>query len=104
MELGIGIHGEPGRRREQLGTAREIVEAMVEAVVGDLAPAAGAKVLAFVNGIGGTPLIELYLLYGEMERQLAPHGLDRHGGWSAATSRRWRWPASRSRCSSSTTS
>jgi dihydroxyacetone kinase-like protein len=76
IELGIGIHGEPGRRREALGTASEIADAMVEAVVSDLAPASGAKVLPFVNGMGGTPLLELYLLYGEIERGLRAHGLD----------------------------
>src|SRR5215210_4974272 len=50
VELGIGIHGEPGRRREPLGTARELAATMVEAVTGDLRPADGARVLAFVNG------------------------------------------------------
>jgi phosphoenolpyruvate---glycerone phosphotransferase subunit DhaK len=75
IELGIGIHGEPGRRREQIRTAREIVEVMTEAVLSDLAPAEGARVLPFVNGMGGTPQIELYLLYGEVERQLRAAGL-----------------------------
>src|SRR3954465_6755015 len=60
-ELGIGIHGEPGRRREPLGSAKEIAEVMTEAVLSDLAPGDGARVLAFVNGMGGTPQIELYL-------------------------------------------
>ena len=76
MEVGIGIHGEPGRRREPLGTAAEIAELCVEAVVSDLAPASGAKVLPFVNGMGGTPQIELYLLYGEIERRLRERGLE----------------------------
>jgi phosphoenolpyruvate---glycerone phosphotransferase subunit DhaK len=75
IELGIGIHGEPGRRREQIRTAREIVEVMTEAVLSDLAPGEGARVLPFVNGMGGTPQIELYLLYGEVERQLRAAGL-----------------------------
>jgi phosphoenolpyruvate---glycerone phosphotransferase subunit DhaK len=70
MEVGIGIHGEPGRRRSALGSAREVAATMVEAVVSDLKPASGARVLVFVNGMGGTPLLELYLLYGEVERQL----------------------------------
>src|SRR3979490_1280731 len=70
MEVGIGIHGEPGRRRAPLGPAREVAATMVEAVVSDLRPAAGARVLVFVNGMGGTPLLELYLLYGEIDRQL----------------------------------
>jgi dihydroxyacetone kinase-like protein len=76
MEVGIGIHGEPGRRRAQLGTAREIADIMVEAVVSDLGAAPGAKVLPFVNGMGGTPQLELYLLYGEVERGLREAGLD----------------------------
>src|SRR5436309_5933548 len=69
MEVGIGIHGEPGRRREPVGPARQIADLMVEAVVSDLKPAAGAQVLPFVNGMGGTPQLELYLLYGEVERR-----------------------------------
>jgi len=76
MEVGIGIHGEPGRRREPLGGAAEIAELLVEAVVSDLEPSEGAKVLPFVNGMGGTPQIELYLLYGEVERRLRDAGLD----------------------------
>jgi phosphoenolpyruvate---glycerone phosphotransferase subunit DhaK len=75
MEVGIGIHGEPGRRREALGTAAQIADIMVEAVVSDLAPAEGARVLPFVNGMGGTPQLELYLLYGEVERGLRERGL-----------------------------
>ena len=74
MELGIGIHGEPGRRRAPLASASDIAESMVEAVVSDLAPAPGARLLAFVNGMGGTPSIELYLLYGEVERRLRERG------------------------------
>jgi dihydroxyacetone kinase-like protein len=75
MEVGIGIHGEPGRRREAVGSAHEIAALMVEAVVSDLAPAQGAEVLPFVNGMGGTPQIELYLLYGEIEAALLAAGL-----------------------------
>jgi dihydroxyacetone kinase-like protein len=76
MEVGIGIHGEPGRRREPVRSAHEIVETMLEAVLSDLKPADGAKVLAFVNGMGGTPLIELYLLYNEVDTQLRAAGLE----------------------------
>jgi dihydroxyacetone kinase-like protein len=76
MEVGVGIHGEPGRRRAPLGTAAEIADLLVETVVGDLAPKAGAPLLVFVNGLGGTPLLELYLLYGEVERRLRAAGLD----------------------------
>jgi dihydroxyacetone kinase-like protein len=76
MEVGIGIHGEPGRSREPLGSAGEIAGLMVEAVLSDLKPDDGAKVLPFVNGMGGTPQIELYLLYGEVEKRLRDAGLD----------------------------
>jgi len=76
MEVGIGIHGEPGRRREPLASAHEIAALMVDAVVSDLKPADGAKVLPFVNGMGGTPQLELYLLYGEVENALREAGLE----------------------------
>src|SRR6202007_590940 len=75
IELGIGIHGEPGRRRAPLGSASETVDIIVEAVVSDLKPKKGAKVLAFVNGMGGTPLLELYLLYGEVDKKLRAAGI-----------------------------
>jgi dihydroxyacetone kinase-like protein len=76
IELGIGIHGEPGRRREEMRTAREIVEVTLEAILSDLKPGDGARVLPFVNGMGGTPLLELYLLYGEVDRQLRAAGVE----------------------------
>ncbi len=76
MEVGIGIHGEPGRRRAPLGSAAEIADIMVEATTSDLAAKSGANVLAFVNGMGGTPLLELYLLYGEVDKRLRALGLN----------------------------
>ncbi len=76
IELGVGIHGEPGRRRAPLGSAREVVEIMVEAVISDLKPKRGSKVLAFVNGMGGTPLLELYLIYGEVDEKLRKAGIE----------------------------
>jgi dihydroxyacetone kinase-like protein len=76
IEVGIGIHGEPGRRREPLSPARDIAATMVEAVVSDLQPASGAPVLVFVNGMGGTPELELYLLYGEVDRLLRDAGVE----------------------------
>src|SRR5438094_8424602 len=66
IEFGVGIHGEPGRRRERLAPASEIVAEMTEAILSDLAPKSGANLLAFVNGLGGTPLIELYVIYNEL--------------------------------------
>jgi dihydroxyacetone kinase-like protein len=75
MEFGVGIHGEPGRRREKIRPASEIVAEMADAVLSDLDPPSGSNVLAFVNGLGGTPLIELYLIYNELTKQLADRGL-----------------------------
>jgi dihydroxyacetone kinase-like protein len=75
MEFGVGIHGEPGRRRDKIRPASEIVEQMAEAVLGDLDAPSGSNVLAFVNGLGGTPLIELYVVYHELAKQFEKHGL-----------------------------
>ena len=70
MEIGIGIHGEPGRERMKLKPVAEIVEMMATVVVDDLPFAQGDDVLAFVNGMGGTPLIELYIVYNELAKFL----------------------------------
>jgi phosphoenolpyruvate---glycerone phosphotransferase subunit DhaK len=75
IEVGIGIHGEPGRRRIPLASAREIAELLVTPVVEDLDFTGGDGVLAFVNGMGGTPLVELYLMYGEVARLLEKAGV-----------------------------
>ncbi|MGI8625491.1 MAG: dihydroxyacetone kinase subunit DhaK [Geodermatophilaceae bacterium] len=75
MELGVGIHGEPGRKRVPLATAKEIAELVLDAVLTDLPFARGDKVLAFVNGLGGTPLLELYVMYHEVDRILATQGV-----------------------------
>jgi dihydroxyacetone kinase-like protein len=75
MEFGVGIHGEPGRRREKVRPAAEIVAEMAEAILGDLNAPSGSNVLAFVNGLGGTPTIELYVIYNELAKQLKEHGL-----------------------------
>lgn len=75
MEIGIGIHGEPGRTRIKLKSAHEIVEMMATAIVDDLPYKSGDKVLAFVNGMGGTPLIELYVVYNELSNFLKGRGI-----------------------------
>jgi phosphoenolpyruvate---glycerone phosphotransferase subunit DhaK len=69
LELGIGIHGEPGRERRAMMTSREIADAAVDAIVEDLRP--DGPVLALVNGMGGTPLLELYGFNAEVHRALA---------------------------------
>jgi dihydroxyacetone kinase-like protein len=63
MEIGVGIHGEPGRKRMTLRPADEIVEMLMEPIISDLPYRRGDEVLLFVNGLGGTPLIELYIVY-----------------------------------------
>lgn len=73
MEMGVGIHGEPGRRRVALRSANEIAEEMVAAIAGDLK--AKGDALLFVNGFGGTPAMELYLMYNAAAAQLAKHGI-----------------------------
>jgi dihydroxyacetone kinase-like protein len=74
MEVGIGIHGEPGRYRRPLGTATEIAEHLVTPVCDDL-DFTGAPVIAILNGMGGTPLIELYLMYGQVAPLLEARGI-----------------------------
>ena len=75
MEIGVGIHGEPGRRRVALAPADEVVRGMMDAIVSDLAPKAGAPLLLLVNGFGGTPLMELYLMYDAARRFCAGRNL-----------------------------
>ena len=75
MELGIGIHGEPGRRRVPVAPAREVAEMLLEPVLADLDFTGGDGVFAFVNGMGGTPLLELYLVYGEVAAVLEKAGV-----------------------------
>jgi dihydroxyacetone kinase-like protein len=75
IEIGIGIHGEPGRRRVPAAPAREVAEMLVEPILADLDFTGGDGVLAFVNGMGGTPLIELYLMYSEVANILAKSGV-----------------------------
>jgi dihydroxyacetone kinase-like protein len=76
MEIGIGIHGEPGSRRGRLETADEIADDLVEALVADLALSEGARVAVLVNGLGATPLEELYLLYRRTHQVLADRGIE----------------------------
>jgi dihydroxyacetone kinase-like protein len=75
MELGVGIHGEPGRRRVKLQAADAIAAEMVQAILKDLAPKPGSEVLLLVNGFGGTPAMELYLMFNSARRLLDGAGL-----------------------------
>jgi dihydroxyacetone kinase-like protein len=75
MEIGIGIHGEPGRIRMKLKTAAEVTEILTNTILDDLPFKQGDSVLAFVNGMGGTPLIELYIIYNELAKICAGRGI-----------------------------
>ena len=70
MEIGVGIHGEPGRTRQKLATADEITEMLANPILDDLPFGRGDRVLAFVNGMGGTPLIELYVVFNKLAADL----------------------------------
>ena len=75
MELGVGIHGEPGRRRVKLASADEIAAELTGAILKDLSLKAGQEVLLLVNGFGGTPMLELYLMVNAVRKVLAGHQL-----------------------------
>src|SRR5271163_224418 len=75
MEIGVGIHGEPGRRRVKLMRADAIAAEMVTAILGDLGSEARGEAILLVNGFGGTPLMELYLIYGIVRRLIEAAGI-----------------------------
>ncbi|MBV8654382.1 MAG: dihydroxyacetone kinase subunit DhaK, partial [Alphaproteobacteria bacterium] len=75
MEMGVGIHGEPGRRRVKLGSADAIAEEMAAAIIGDFGNAAAGEALLLVNGFGGTPAMELYLMYHLLRALIERRGL-----------------------------
>ncbi|UUZ77779.1 dihydroxyacetone kinase subunit DhaK [Polaromonas sp. P1(28)-13] len=83
MEVGVGIHGEPGRRREKLQRADVIVDELLSTIIRDLDLAAGSEVLLHVNGFGGTPLMELYLLHHSAQLALQVPGVQnrKNLGW-----------------------
>lgn len=78
MEIGMGIHGEPGMKREKLHSADEVAERMTNALLEDLQPAAGTRVAVMVNGLGATPPEELYILYRTVHRVLGQNDLPVH--------------------------
>ena len=70
MEFGVGIHGEPGRRRDKIKSAQEITNELLNAILEDLKPENKDEILLFVNGMGGTPISELYLIYDNARKML----------------------------------
>lgn len=76
MEVGVGIHGEPGRATVSLAPARQVAEMLMEPILSDLPFKKGDRVITFVNGMGGTPLLELYVMFGEVARILDGHGIE----------------------------
>lgn len=76
MEVGVGIHGEPGRRREKLQPAKQIAATAVESILAAKPLQRGDRAIVMVNGLGGTPQIELYLLYGHVAELLAEQGVE----------------------------
>ena len=75
MEMGVGIHGEPGRRRVKLASAEALAKEMINAIVADFDHPSSGDALLFVNGFGGTPAIELYLMYNAARKILENRGL-----------------------------
>jgi dihydroxyacetone kinase-like protein len=75
MEIGVGIHGEPGRTRMKIATADEVTEMLATPILDDLPFQSGDRVLAFVNGMGGTPLIELYVVFNKLAQICADRGI-----------------------------
>jgi len=75
MEIGVGIHGEPGRRRTKMATADEVVDELLKAIVPDLPFEADDEVALMINGLGGTPISELYVLYGSAHQRLIERGI-----------------------------
>ena len=75
MEVGVGIHGEPGRKRVPLENAHDIARDLVTAITDD-ADFTGAPVIVLLSGLGGTPLIELYVIYADIAEALAEHGIE----------------------------
>lgn len=76
IEIGIGIHGEPGRHRVPMANADAITDMLVDPILEDMKPESGSKVLLFVNGMGGTPEAELYIVYRQARKRLEEAGLE----------------------------
>jgi dihydroxyacetone kinase-like protein len=81
IELGIGIHGEPGTERTGMMSADEVTEELTESVLADLNLEAGQDVVTIVNGMGGTPQMELFVVNRQLQELLSDHGLETWDAW-----------------------
>jgi dihydroxyacetone kinase-like protein len=81
MEIGMGIHGEPGIAREKLKTADEITDEMLDRILDEMAPTRGDKVAVLVNSLGSTPLMELYIMNRRVKQRLDEIGVSIHASW-----------------------
>lgn len=78
MEIGMGIHGEPGMRRETLLSADEITDRIMDSILGEMAPSPGDRMAVLVNSLGSTPLMELYIINRRVHQRLATAGIAAH--------------------------
>lgn len=81
MEIGMGLHGEPGIRRQKLATADEVTDELVDAILGELQVEAGQRVAVLVNGLGATSQIELYVIFRRVKQRLDALGVEIHASW-----------------------
>lgn len=81
MEIGMGLHGEPGIRRQKLATADQVTDELVDAILGELQVEAGQRVAVLVNGLGATSQIELYVIFRRVKQRLDALGVEIHASW-----------------------
>ncbi|MEK1900147.1 MAG: dihydroxyacetone kinase subunit DhaK, partial [Rhizobium sp.] len=81
MEIGMGIHGEPGVMREKMMSADGVVDVVMDRIFSEMKPVAGDRVAVLVNSFGGTPLMELYILYRRVEQRLSAKGIKIEANW-----------------------
>ncbi|OJY27333.1 MAG: dihydroxyacetone kinase subunit L [Rhodobacterales bacterium 65-51] len=81
MEIGMGLHGEPGIRRDKLAPADQVTDTLMEAILSEMAPARGDRVAVLVNGLGSTSLVELYILFARLRQVLDARGITIYRSW-----------------------
>lgn len=81
MEIGMGLHGEPGIRREKLAPADQVTDELLDAILTEMTPATGDRVAVLVNGLGSTSLVELYIIFDRLKQVLDQRGVQIHHSW-----------------------